>query len=481
MSFLFLFVLSFSFINTFFLEKYFTFSKRSEFINSFNAINKTYEGLENINTEEVEKAALQMVNKVIIFDKNLKIIFDSKYLNHVNKNSTPPKKPSNKLNEIFSDNKISIAKEEGFRKYITENNMLKSKKEIFMIDKYNSFHKELILIKKLSNGDFCALFQSIDSSIKTTLILNNFTIKLSILLTFFAALPLYLFSKRLTKPIIKLSKIAEDISEQNFENKFTSFRSDEIGELGDSINMIAENLEDSLNHLKSVVQRKNDVDNMRKNFVNNISKELKKPIKLINQFIQKIDKSDIKNRTFDKNDLENIINETDKMDSLIKNMLDISYFESGVVKINKSNTSMNQIISEIIKKYDEFFAENKINFTYSTIKNSELFADKDQITQALVILIENSIQQCDNNKILDIKTESFNSRIRVSIYYSGKNIPEADTEKIWMTYHNSIENSAVKNNYSRLELAIAKAIIENHEGYCGIENLEKGVKFYFVI
>ncbi len=278
----------------------------------------------------------------------------------------------------------------------------------------------------------------------------------------------YYFAKKiLINPLAEINNAAKKIAKGEVEKRVYIESDDEIGDLADSFNMMAESLE--------------KVDLARREFISNVSHELRSPITSIKGFITGIIDGVIPK---DKEDYYlNIVNdEVSRLSRLVTDLLDISSMESGKFKMNIGKVDINEIITLCILKLQGKIEEKKISVEVMFSDNYQYcFADRDRIIQVVINLIENAIKYGDEGGKIKIETYAKSDKVFISIFNTGENIPKEDINKIWERFY-KVDKSRTNKISTGLGLPIVRLILSQHEQDIWIDNITgKGVKFTFTL
>lgn len=463
-------------LNSLLMEKYFLYQEEKSVFTYYKNVNESYEGFDSLDVDALNGQRFNFGRSIMLFSKDFQMLFDasSGFSNKENEKKTETtaiKKGIPKYNntEVF------------YSDLIKEHKSDLDKKRYFG-SRINEVSEEVVFwIYKLNNGDYLVVNLKTLQYKKAEKILTGYLILLSIILAVIAGFFLYLFAARITSPVIRLNNIAKKIANQNFEISYEVKTEDEIGKLGNSINLISSKLKKAHKELKDEIKRKDEINNIRKNFISSVSHELKTPIGLIKGCSEVLMYNILKDPVKKEEYFNNIIQETERMDLLVKDMLHISYMESGGFLINKSEFYMDELIEEIYSKYANKFNEKKAEVEKIIIKSSKVVGDKVRLFQVIVNFLENALRHLDSKKHIQIKMEKIESKIKVSIFNSGNNIPDAELDNIWLSFYKTDKAHSRKAGNSGLGLAIVKSIIDSHDGEFGVINEDNGVRFFFTL
>lgn len=291
----------------------------------------------------------------------------------------------------------------------------------------------------------------------------------------------FIFSKKMTDPILELKEITQRISLLDFNVKFEKESRDEIGELGYAINKMGGTLEKNIDEINKVnrklmeeIENEKRLENLRKEFIASVSHELKTPIAIIQGYAQGL-MENIAETEEDRNFYcEIIVEESLKMDSLVKELLLITQMESGYFKIQKEEVNLYQMIKDIIDKY--ITKDKKIKY----IGNKDVFVycDEKYIDRVLENLVVNALKYSTGDRDITIKVEDQQDKYRVIISNESENLSEDDLENIWTPFYR-VDKARDRDGHG-LGLAIVRGILEKHKSALGVYITEKNIiNFWF--
>jgi len=288
----------------------------------------------------------------------------------------------------------------------------------------------------------------------------------------------YFFSKWFTRPILELSQQAEAMINLDFSHKFKYNQKDEIGVLGENINALSLKLEKTIAELNKDLLEKEKLEGMRKTFIANISHELKTPIALIKGYSEGL----LYDVNENKEDYVNIIiDETNKMDHLVKELLEVSNLESGKVSLNITSFDLSSLIDDILYRYNRLFKDKNISIKTNKKDIVMINADYKKIEEVITNYLNNAIRHCSGDKIIQVDLLESNNKIKLSVFNTGEQIPKDDLENIWSSFYKVDESRTRVDGSTGLGLYIVRKIMELHKGDFGVINKTNGIEFYFVL
>lgn len=297
-------------------------------------------------------------------------------------------------------------------------------------------------------------------------------------------------SKKFTNPILQLNDIANKMAKLDFSQKYrVTDTEDEINELGRSINTMSDKLETTIKQLQKSnielekdIEEKSKIDDMRKQFISDVSHELKTPIALIQGYAEGL----IENVSTDEESrrfyAEVILDETNKMDRLAKQLLELMKLEYGKKEFNNEKFDINELINEVIRKCEVMLQKNNIQVEFESKKPIYVWADEFYIEQVVTNYFTNAIKHTEeigNNKKIKITVKQLNDKMRITVFNTGKTIPEEDLTRIWGRFYKVDSSRNRQDGGTGIGLALVKAIMNNYQNEYGVNNKKDGVEFYF--
>ncbi|MCX7708370.1 MAG: HAMP domain-containing histidine kinase [Clostridia bacterium] len=295
----------------------------------------------------------------------------------------------------------------------------------------------------------------------------------------------FVYSKMVAKPLININHAAKRMAELDFSVECKVGGNDEIGSLSKSLNLLSGKLSTSLNELMTAneklqrdIEKERALESMRKEFVSSVSHELKTPLGIITAFAEGIKHGVAENKK--KHYIDVILDEAEKMNHLVLDMLDLSRLGSNAFKLTLENFCINELIHTTLLRFDKHIQEKAVDIRLDFIEGELLvFADEKRIEQVLVNLLSNAIRHATYQGFIRICLRKREDRIVVEVENSGEPIPETKLERIWDRFYRVEESRERQSGGSGLGLAIVKNILQLHKSTFGVRNTEGGVLFYF--
>ena len=287
-------------------------------------------------------------------------------------------------------------------------------------------------------------------------------------MTLLAFIVSYLLSKILTKHIKTITEVTNKISNNDFSSKIPVKSNDELGILSTNINNMSDRLKETIDNLHNEIENVKYLEGVRKEFIANFTHEIKTPLAIINGYIELLSKTNDNNKREEY--LDAINKETNRMNTMIINMLELSQLEAGRKELKVSEIFMDECITDVVDDYLPLIKNKSIQL-HLDIDQEVFDGDQEEIKKVISNFMSNAIKHTKENGYIHIK---FKEGI-FSIENEGEPISEEQKKVIFETYVSQDRNG------TGLGLAICKAILELHQFKYGVENTDRGVKFYFEV
>ena len=331
---------------------------------------------------------------------------------------------------------------------------------------------------------------AIEESVKIS---NNFLYLMAGIAILIAAIMVSFVSRKFADPILELNKIAKKMANLDFSHKYRiTDADDEINNLGKSINSMSDKLEKTIKQLRETnielekdIEEKSKIDEMRKSFISDVSHELKTPIALIQGYSEGLLENVNTDEESRKFYAEVILDETNKMDRLVKQLLELMKLEYGKREFNDTEFNLVEVEKEVIRKSQVMIEEEKVEIEFKTPDEINVIADDFYIEQVVTNYMTNAIkhvEEVNGRKIIKIENEVDveKNKVRVKVFNTGKQIPEEHLNRIWNRFYKIDASRNRKDGGTGIGLAFVKAIMSNYGANSyGVINKENGVEFYF--
>lgn len=294
------------------------------------------------------------------------------------------------------------------------------------------------------------------------------------------------FSKKITEPIKELATLSQKMADLDFEAKYTSGGSDEIGVLGENFNRMSEKLEQTISNLKEAnyklqkdIEQKEKRENMRSEFLGNVSHELKTPIALIQGYAEGLKEGvndDPESREFY---CEVIMDEAGKMNRMVKNLLALNQLEFGEDDVQFDRFDITSLIAGVLQSLDILIEQKDAQIIFRHKDPIYVWADEFKVEQVVRNYVNNALNHVDGEKVIEIKITQENDVAKITVFNTGTPIPEEDLPHIWEKFYKVDKARTREYGGNGIGLSIVKAIMESFGKGYGAINHTNGVEFWF--
>ncbi|SFG51770.1 sensor histidine kinase [Oribacterium sp. WCC10] len=341
-----------------------------------------------------------------------------------------------------------------------------------------------------SDNTTCFIMSMPVSSVKESVsFFNRFLLFIGVFAMLGGSVIVYFMSREITKPINQLARLSEKISAQDFSARYNGDSLDEIGVLGNSMNTLSERLQKSIadlktanNELQSDIENKTRYAERQKEFVANVSHELKTPIALIQGYAEGLNEGladDPESRAYY---CGVIVDEAQRMNKLVHALMNLSSIEQGKDLPDFALFDISKVVNGVISKSDILIKQQDAHVEVDIPEGTMVWADEFKVEQIITNYLNNALHHLEAPNNISIFSEREPDGI-ISIHVSntGKPIPEEDLEKIWEKFFKVDKAHTRSYGGSGLGLSIVKAIVSAHHQKCGAKNTRTGVDFWFTL
>lgn len=461
-------IVVFMIVNGSFLEKYYISNKKSEFIKVYTMVQ---EGVENgtISSETPEKDLGRLTEK-----NNISIaVIDSEY---------------NVVYTNVREKQMMVVQLFGYL-YDKNHQEVLEKTDSYdickSVDPQNNT-EYLTMWGNFDNGDIFIMRSPLESIRSAVTIFNRFIGVVGGCVILVSVLLAWYFSKRITEPIKELATLSQKMADLDFDAKYTSGGSNEIGVLGENFNRMSERLEQTISNLKEAnyklqkdIEQKEKRENMRSEFLGNVSHELKTPIALIQGYAEGLKEGvndDPESREFY---CEVIMDEAGKMNRMVKNLLALNQLEFGEDDVQFERFDITSLISGVLQSLDILIEQKEAQVIFRHKNPVYVWADEFKVEQVVRNYVNNALNHVDGEKVIEIKITQENDMAKITVFNTGTPIPEEDLPHIWEKFYKVDKARTREYGGNGIGLSIVKAIMDSFGKGYGAINHTNGVEFWF--
>lgn len=368
----------------------------------------------------------------------------------------------------YSDNYKHCAGKDNNALTVITNSFLNSDKKYlkveFVNNRYNN--KSLVYGKKLKNDIYVFANSSLEPMDKSINLLKGQFLYVALTVLLLSFIISYYFSRRIADPILKINLSAKKLADKSSEAKFTcETEVFELKELAETLNNAAKEL--------------NKTEELRKEFLANVSHDLKTPLTMIEAYAASARDLNYNNKKKRERDLNIIIDEAERLNMLVNDILLLSKMENKTTNLNLEDINIRKEIETILEHF-AIYKNDGYTFEFNEKEDYIITADKKGIERVIYNLINNAINYTGEDKKVKITFEKDQDILTINIIDTGKGIEEEDKKLVWNKYFRINKRHRRTTVGTGLGLSIVKEILEEHKFEYGIKSkLNKGSCFYF--
>ncbi len=352
---------------------------------------------------------------------------------------------------------------------------------------FNGRDESLTLQGKFTyNGEdrYAYLWTSVESIESSVMMFTRVNSLISVVILIAGLVCAFFVAKSINKPIKNIENVSKKISELDFEQRADeTVSTPELSSLAHSVNTMSDELNRTINELKAANEKlsadidyQKRIEKMQRDFIGNVSHEMKTPLCLLQMYGENL-KNDVDG--IDKEYYcQTIIDETERLNEMVKNMLEISSIENELYQIKSERVNLSEICRYTVSKMEII-----LNHTdYCTDFEDDIFVSGDAkyLEQAMKNYLSNAATHTAEGKRIEIRLYSENGKAVFSVFNEGSHIDEEKLPHIWERFYKADESRVRSETvHAGLGLHIVKTVIEKLGGECCAENTENGMIFRF--
>lgn len=339
---------------------------------------------------------------------------------------------------------------------------------------------------EFADGSIFLIRSPIESIRESASLSNQFLVIIGCFMILICTVLIWYFSKRLTDPILELAALSERMADLDFEARYTSGGKNEIGNLGANFNRMSAKLESTISELKSAnnslmkdIEQKEKLEQMRNDFLGNVSHELKTPIALIQGYAEGLKEGisdDPESREFY---CDVIMDEASKMNQMVKNLLALNQLEFGDEEIEFERFDLTAVVRGILQSMEILAQQDDIRVIFRQQEPVYVWADEFKVEQVVRNYVSNAFHHAGLERVIEVKIKIQDEKARITVFNTGTPIPEEDVAHIWDKFYKVDKAHTREYGGNGIGLSIVKAIMESFHQKYGVNNYDNGVEFWF--
>lgn len=297
---------------------------------------------------------------------------------------------------------------------------------------------------------------------------------------------IWIVTGKVTKPILELNRISEKMVHLDFDAKYQGTANTEIGLLGANMNMLSQSLEKSVSELKTAnlelqrdIERREQTEQMRREFLSNVSHELKTPIALIRGYAEGLQEGMAEDPESRDYYCEVIVDEAARMNAIVQKLLTLNQLEFGKDMISMERFDLTGLISNILQSGILLAKKEDIRVEIQEYPPYHVWADPWMVEEVFQNYFSNALHYCSGLKMIRIGMELRDGTVRVTVFNTGDHIPEESLPLLWDKFYKVDKARTREYGGSGVGLSIVKAVMESMQQNYGVKNCEDGVEFWF--
>ncbi len=347
----------------------------------------------------------------------------------------------------------------------------------------------------LDKGFYFIMRINIEGIHDSVRISNEFLLYICLFGFALTALIVWFTTRQVTRPLNELTELSKRMADLDFNAKYTSGGTNEIGQLGAHFNEMSEALEKAYgqlmtanNELQKDIEQKEQIDDMRKEFLSNVSHELKTPIALMQGYAEGLKEcinDDPESREFY---CEVIMDEAAKMNGMVQKLLTLNELESGNNQIVMERFDLAQLIQNKVQSVVILAQQKNAEIKYHGSDSLFAWGDEYQVEEVVTNYLSNAVNYVNEGGEVDVSLEVLPpqmrdgyevNEVRVTVFNTGSQIPQEDIDQVWDKFYKVDKARTREYGGSGIGLSIVKAIMDSFRQNYGVENREDGVAFWF--
>ncbi len=347
----------------------------------------------------------------------------------------------------------------------------------------------LVLWGTLSDGNMIMIRCAIESITDSILVVNRFLVFAALFALFFSTLIARYLSGRISRPILELTDISNQMSHLDFREKYVSReKGNEVDVLGQHINTMSETLEETIRELRQAnmelrqdieVREKNE--EMRREFLANVSHELKTPIALIQGYAEGLSDGITEDPEETKYYADVIVDEAKKMNRMVKELLALNQLEYGKSTMQMEHFDLTAVLLGMIGQIRVMAEQYEAKISFEREEPLMVWADEFFTEQIISNYLSNAIHYAKGEKQVRVTVSEEENRARIEVFNTGDPIPEEVLPHIWEKFYKADKARTREYGGSGIGLSVVKAVTEAFGTECGVRNRENGVTFWFTL
>jgi len=464
------------FLNISFLEKYYIYDKQNALLHAYEVVNSAIEE----GTFDSEDFGLELQGLSARYNMDILILdADSRTLKYAG--GDPETAKLHLWDNLFLREHPNPALNPDVKLLLEENNY-----RIEIVRDRILKNENVEMWGTLDNGNFFMIRTALESIRDSVRLANRFLGYIGLIAAVASGIIIWLVSRKITRPILQLADISERMTHLDFDARYEGKDKNEIALLGENINKMSQALETTISELKTAnnelqkdIEKKIEIEQMRTEFLSNVSHELKTPIAIIQGYAEGLAEGisdDAESRELYCNV---ICDEAAKMNTLVQKLLTLNQLEFGNDPVNMERFDLVTLVKNSIRSADILLKQNGIRMQLMEHEPIYVWGDEFKVAEVFSNYLSNAIHHCKGDRIIDVRFTIKDGMVRTTCFNTGDPIPEESIPHIWEKFYKVDKARTREYGGSGIGLSIVKAIMESMNREYGVDNYTNGVAFWF--
>lgn len=457
-----------------FLEKYYIYHKQSALLNVYEEMQ------EIVNSRDSERNMLEALDEMVEVN-NIMFVLVSEDGTQVISSASNERQREEMVAQLFghimhlhSDESDVLKKSERY--------------EILRIKNVMTGGEYIEMWGNLRRGGTFLIRTPMESIRESAILSNRLSGAIMVVMTLLGSVLIWMFSRRIANPIKELAELSKRMANLDFNAKYTSGGKNEIGVLGRNFNVMSEKLEGTIAELKRAnyelqkdIEKKEKMEQMRTEFIGNISHELKTPIALIQGYAEGLKENITGNAAQREFYCDVIVDESMKMNRLVQNLLTLNQLEVGEETVTFERFNVVEMIRGVVESNAIVIEQKDVHVEICAEDTVYVWADEWKAEQVLSNYFSNALHHVSEAGTIRISVALLEEKgtARITVYNTGERIPEEDIDQVWNKFYKVDKARTREYGGNGIGLSIVKAIMESFQRDYGVKNEEEGVTFWY--
>jgi signal transduction histidine kinase len=370
---------------------------------------------------------------------------------------------------------LSLPKEQltFFLKY--RNKLIVGRPYTNVIDAEPQGQSVIQLVASLGRGQYLLITQPLKEVRSNIQLAGGFFLGAGAILLVLTIFGSFIISWRFVKPVLDLTDIAGHIAALDFSRKYHGKRNDEIGRLGESMNEISNQMDCALSDVKKANKDLQEQMENQRRFLANVSHEFKTPLGLIRGYTEILENNLTKEPEDNNNSIDIILEETDRLATLIDDIIELTRLGNASFSIKKTSINMTNLLMHLSERFAPALRHRDLSLKIDADRETMINADEMRCTEVFDNLMSNAIRNADSGTVITINVCHIEKYVKVDIINQGASIPNEELERVFEPFARNGQDRNRASGGSGLGLSIVREIMRLHDGSCKITNYENGL------